>query len=259
MAKPVATYPQTDWSMNRSTAGSISIIIPTLDEQSGIGELIEHLVACDIDSLAIETIVVDGGSSDRTRESAEAAGARTILAQRRGRAAQMNAGARIARGSILYFLHADTLPPCGFTTRIADAVASGSTSGCFRLAFDHPHWFLRTSTWFTRFDVDIIRFGDQSLFVGREAFKACGGFDESMLLMEDQEIIHRLRRVGAFTLLPEAVTTSARRYLDNGIYRLQALFAMICLGYHCGIPQETLCALYRRQMRGSRHAVSPLE
>lgn len=243
--------------MNELTVPGITVIVPTLNEESAIARVIAAVAGSDTTTSIVETIVVDGGSADRTVERARAAGARTLVAPRRGRAAQMNAGARIATGSVLYFLHADSRPPMGFSGMIADAVSAGATSGCFRLAFDDPHWFLRASAWCTRFDIDLLRFGDQSLFVARDAFERCGGFDESMVVLEDQEIVRRLRRAGRFVLLRECVETSARKYRENGIIRLQAIFALICLGYHCGIPQHRLCELYHRTIRERRHGFQP--
>ena len=80
--------------------------------------------------------------------------------------------------------------------------------GCFRLAFDYQHWFLKTNCWFTRFDMNAIRFGDQSLFVRKDVFEKCGGFDEKLLMMEDQEIIHRIKKYGKFNTNLKTKTTT---------------------------------------------------
>lgn len=158
----------------------------------------------------------------------------------------MNHGALIARGEVFYFLHADSIPPLHFTQYILDACQHEASSGCFRLAFDHNHWFLKANSWFTRFDINGVRFGDQSLFVTREVFAKCGGFREDLIIMEDQEIIHRLKVHGRFVVMREYVTTSARKYLDNGIYRMQSIFYRIWVLYYLGYPQEQLVNLYRR-------------
>lgn len=197
----------------------------------------------------MEVIVADGGSTDQTAQIARGAGARVVHCTRKGRAVQMNAGASVAQSSVLYFLHADTLPPTSYVADILGAVESGFSSGCYRLQFDHDQWFLRANSWFTRFDVDLFRFGDQSLFVTREAFSVIGGFDESLIVMEDQEIITRLKRGGRFCLLKKAVLTSARKYLDNGIYRLQAVFLLIVVLYKLGCSQQRLLKVYRRLIR----------
>ncbi|RSK41281.1 glycosyltransferase [Hymenobacter perfusus] len=222
----------------------VSIIIPTYNEAAGLPALLQYLRAGA--DPAMEVVVADAGSADATAAVARQHGARVVACPQRGRAIQLNQGAAAASGAILYFLHADTYPPPGFVAAIRAAVASGAGSGCFRLRFDHSHWLLRLSGWCTRFDVDIIRFGDQSLFVRREVFERVGGFRPELLVMEDQEIVGRLRRHGSFRVLPASVTTSARKYLQNGVVRLQAGFTLLTLLYRLGVPQARLVRLYRR-------------
>lgn len=131
----------------------ISIIIPTYNEAEQIAALLQYLWKEGKEELE-EIIVCDGGSTDGTRQLAARGGARVVAAPKKGRAAQMNHGATLAAAPCLYFLHADTYPPKGFTAAIAQAIGQGFGSGCFRLQFDHPHWFLRANCWFTRFDVN---------------------------------------------------------------------------------------------------------
>lgn len=225
----------------------LSVIIPTYNEAAGIGLLVHSLRAHG--GAELEIIVADGHSTDATIEQAEAAGARVVRSPRKGRAAQLNAGAAAATGAVLYFLHADSYPPNSFAADIRQAVGAGASSGCYRLAFDDPHWLLRLSAWCTRFDFDAVRFGDQSLFVRREVFARAGGFREELIVMEDQEIIHRLRQGGAFRLLAGAVTTSARKYRANGVVRLQAIFTLIYLLYRLGVAQTRLVQVYRALIR----------
>lgn len=233
-----------------SLPATVSIIIPTYNEARCIGELITYLrELCDSDGQT-EIVVADGQSSDATAEVARQAGACVVPCPRKGRAAQLNYGAAAAGGQILYFLHADTYPPPTLLADLRRATGpAGYRSGCYRLAFDHPHWFLRLSAWFTRFDADIVRFGDQSLFVRRETFERAGGYRPELLMLEDQEIIRRLRRHGSFCVLPVTVTTSARKYLENGVFRLQGIFTLLTLLYYVGISQPRLLRLYRRLIR----------
>ncbi|WP_170172744.1 TIGR04283 family arsenosugar biosynthesis glycosyltransferase [Hymenobacter rigui] len=228
---------------------SISIILPTYNEAEGLPALLAYLQA--ESDTGVEILVADAGSPDGTAVVAQAGGARVVLCPQRGRAGQLNAGAAAATGRILYFLHADTYPPRGFPALIRAAVAAGVGSGCFRLRFNQPHWFLRLSAWFTRFDVNALRFGDQSLFVQRTVFEQAGGFRPDLQLMEDQEIVHRLRRYGRFRVLPQSVTTSARKYLAVGVYRLQATFTLLALLYWLGVSQARLVQLYRRLIPAS--------
>lgn len=221
----------------------LSIIIPTLQEEATIGNLLGYLrKSASPDS---EVIIADGGSTDATQSIAVQLGTKVVACQRRGRGFQMNRGAEAATGDVLYFLHADTLPPTDFEESIKQAVTHGWGCGCFRLKFDSEHWFLKLNAWFTRLDVNALRFGDQSLFVRRDVFEQTGGFDESMLLLEDQEIIGRLRCVAPFKILRQYVTTSARKYKQVGCYKLQAGYFLIYTLYRLGLRQDRLVQTYK--------------
>lgn len=228
---------------------TVSIIIPTYNEAPGIGALLAYLRQDTAGEPDLEIIVADGGSTDDTRELARRAGAAVVRSPRKGRATQLNYGASRASGDILYFLHADSYPPPGFLADMRRAQRQGYGSGCYRLTFDHGHWFLRFSAWCTRLPLLLVRFGDQSLFVHRELFARIDGFREDLLVMEDQEIVRRLQGRGRFLVLPRAVTTSARKYLVNGVFRLQAVFALIAGLYWLGVPQPRLVGLYRWLIR----------
>ncbi|MEO6683810.1 MAG: TIGR04283 family arsenosugar biosynthesis glycosyltransferase [Ginsengibacter sp.] len=230
----------------------ISVIIPTYNEEENIDGLIAVIQRRDHDDLVVEIIISDGKSTDKTIVLAENAGATVVVGPHKGRSAQMNYGASHAKGELLYFLHADSIPPDHFTTYILKEYKRQYSSGCFRLAFDHNHWFLKANCWFTRFNVNAIRFGDQSLFVTKDVFQKCGGFDEKLLMMEDQEIIHRIKKFGKFKVMNAAVNTSARKYLDNGIYRMQVIFFRIWLLYYLGYSQEYLLQLHKRLIRKTK-------
>lgn len=225
-----------------------SIIIPTYNEADQIAQTIGNTHAAS-GKHEIEIIVVDGGSIDETMTIAKECGAITVKSDRKGRAAQLNKGASVAKGEILYFLHADSIAPKAFTSQILDAYHRGAVSGCFRLKFDHNHWFLKANCWFTRFNVNAVRFGDQSLFVTKKIFLKTGGFREDLLLMEDQEIIHRIKKHGRFKVMNDVVITSARKYLDNGVYRMQAIFCRIWAMYYLGYPQEEMLRVYKRLIK----------
>jgi len=230
----------------------ISIIIPTYNEEENIATTIDEIKRRDTEKLISEIIVSDGQSTDGTVTLASNAGATVVTSEKKGRSAQMNYGAFIAKGQILYFLHADSIPPRNFTTHILNAFKKEYTSGCFRLSFDYQHWFLKANCWFTRFDVNAVRFGDQSLFVTKNIFEKCGGFDENLLIMEDQEIIHRIKKYGKFIVMNGTVTTSARKYLDNGIYRMQFIFFRIWLLYYLGYSQQYLLKLHKKLIRKTK-------
>jgi len=225
-----------------------SIIIPTYNEADQIEKTISKIHAANGKHPA-EIIVVDGGSTDDTITIAKQCGAVVVKSERKGRSAQMNKGALAAQNEILYFLHADSIPPNDFTTQILNARNNGAVSGCFRLAFDFDHWFLKANAWFTRFNINAVRFGDQSLFVTKEVFQKAGGFREDLLMMEDQEIIHRIKKHGKFKVLNDVVTTSARKYLDNGVYRMQRIFYRIWAMYYLGYSQEQMLKVHKRLIK----------
>jgi rSAM/selenodomain-associated transferase 2 len=225
----------------------ISIIVPVFNEEGVIGKTLRYLKAVKGE---IEIIVVDGGSSDNTiREVQQLEDVILVDSKQKGRAAQMNAGAKSARGSVLYFIHADSIPPDSFPTDIAGAIDRGYNIGCYRLRFDFDHWFLKANAWFTRFDVNAFRFGDQSLFVQKDLFVRVGGFKETHIVMEDQEIITRLRKHGRFIILRKPIITSARKYVVNGVYRTQAVFFLIYFMYKMGYSQEALRSAYKKLIR----------
>lgn len=227
----------------------ITVIIPAYNEESCIKATVKRLWEFDEEHLLEEIIVADGGSTDKTVEKAKSEGVTVVSSLKKGRAAQMNCGASIAKGSILYFLHADTIPPKGFTNDIITAVNAGYSAGCYRLSFDHDHWFLKANCWFTRFDVDSIRFGDQSLFVTKSKFVEVGGFCKKHIVLEDQDIIKRLKKIGRFTVMKKPVLTSSRKYLENGIYKTQSIFFVIYFMYRLGFSQKNLLITYRRLIR----------
>lgn len=225
----------------------LSIVIPTLNEEKVIGRTLSELRSRS--SGRHEIIVVDGGSRDDTVSVVRQNGADRVVREGRGRARQMNAGARAAGSDVLYFLHADTIPPEHFDRRILTAVERGVPAGCFRLSFQPSHPLLSLYAWFTRFDIDAFRFGDQSLFVTRRLFLESGGMREDHLLMEDQEFVRRLKSRARFEILAPPVTTSSRKYRRNGIVRLQLIYFWIWLRYCMGASQEELAGWYRRWVR----------
>ncbi len=227
---------------------TISVIIPVYNEEPVIESNLHYLHQQNSLKQVIEIIVVDGGSSDDTMALAAAGGAK-VIPSKKGRSCQMNAGAAIAQGTILYFLHADTRPPSNFIDHISQALAYGYTMGCFRLQFDEDHWFLKSNAWFTRFNINAFRFGDQSLFVTKAAFQKAGGFNEQQIILEDQEIISRLQQYGKLKVMPAAVITSSRKYIKNGIYKTQAVYFLIYALYRLGINQQRLLKLYKKMIR----------
>lgn len=197
---------------------TFSIIIPTCNEASNIARLVAELHRY---APRAEVLVVDAHSPDGTAEAARQAGATVLLAPKAGRAAQMNHGANHASGELLYFVHADVSLHPDFVATITRAVVEGYEAGCYRFRFDSRHPLLRLNSYGTRFEGIMSRGGDQTLFVTRKLFEQLGGFNERFVIMEDFEIIQRIRRVARFFIAPHAVTVSARKYATNSWLRVQ--------------------------------------
>lgn len=241
-------YPMTGASMKENNPPVISIIIPVLNEEEALDTLLPYLQIKAANFKQLEIIISDGGSSDNTISIAKKYGV-SCLRSERGRASQMNAGAKKAKGQILYFLHADSLPPKHFDQTILSTVNSGIPAGCFRLKFNISSRFLAFFAWFTRFNFPLCRGGDQSLFISQHLFTSLGGFNEAYKIYEDNEFIGRIYRKASFRVLPQEVITSARKYEDNGAVRLQYHFAMVHLKKYTGASPESLYAYYNRHIR----------
>jgi hypothetical protein len=163
----------------------------------------------------------------------------------------MNHGAAIATGDVLWFLHADTLPPSRALTHIrATLRAPDVESGIFRLSFDRDAPLLRLYSWCTRWPWIRIAFGDRGLFTTRAAFDAVGGFPP-WPIFEDLELADRLYRRGTFRFLPQAVTTSARRFRSHGMLRQQLRNLYLWTHYVLGTDPERVAHLYSYDREGS--------
>jgi rSAM/selenodomain-associated transferase 2 len=221
----------------------LSIIVPVLNEAEVIDGFLEHLATEASDA---EVIVVDGGSADGT--AARAARRARVIVSARGRARQMNAGAAAAAGDALWFLHADSRLPAGATAAIAGALqAPGTAGGCFRLRIPERHLVYRWNDWAGNLGVDLFRLacGDHGIFVRRAVFEAISGFPDVPLL-EDVAFYRGARSRGRMRQLRPAITTSARRWQRNGLYRTTLIYTAILALYGCGAPLPWLRQLYAR-------------
>ncbi len=224
------------------TVPTLSIIVPVLDEAEAIAG---HLAAlAPLRAAGAEVIVVDGGSRDGTAERA-ALLADTVLRAQRGRAAQMNAGAAVARGSVLLFLHADTVLPAGAMEAIRRAVAGGALWGRFDVSIRGRPRLLRLigACMNLRSRLTGIATGDQAIFVRTSAFREVGGYP-SIALMEDVALSARLRHLGRPACLREQVTTSGRRWEQRGVLRTILLMWWLRLGYWLGRHPTSLSRAY---------------
>lgn len=227
----------------------ISIIIPIFNEVDAIHRLLLHIENVVSKTIPYEIIVVDGGSTDASSKQVQNSKSAILIPSEKGRAKQMNAGAKHASGNILYFLHCDSFPPKNFDVAIVNEIDNGNLAGCFRMKFDYNHPVLLVSQWFTRFNHISCRGGDQSLFVAKELFDKIKGFNESYIIYEDNEIIKRLYQEQQFIVIPKYLITSARRYRINGAWKLQYHFTVIHLKRKLGHSVESLLDYYRKNVK----------
>ncbi|WP_444902902.1 TIGR04283 family arsenosugar biosynthesis glycosyltransferase [Microbulbifer sp. CnH-101-E] len=220
-----------------------SVIVPLLNEREQLPKLVAQLREL-VAYSSCEIILVDGGSSDGSAEIAAAAGLRVIQSQR-GRALQMNAGASVACGSWLLFLHADTRLPQGALSAIASASVRGAQWGRFNIRISGDSlWFPLISTminWRSR--LSGIATGDQAIFVRRSLFNEVGGYARQPL-MEDIELSRQLLKIVRPHCLRQRVTTSGRRWQKFGIWRTVLLMWRLRFDYWRGVPAECLAKRY---------------
>ena len=227
---------------NASAAG-ISVIIPAINEASRIGESLQSVRhgRCE------EVILVDGGSRDDTVAIAKSMGAKVIAAAP-PRAHQLNAGARDAVGDALLFLHADTRLPESYDEPIMGCLEKpGTVCGAFRLRIDSPRKELRIVESLADFRSICLRtpYGDQAIFMRAELFHRIGGFP-AMPIMEDFELMRRLRKKGKIRTLPQAVLTCSRRWDNLGVIRTTLTNQLIIGAYLLGTSPERIARWYRR-------------
>jgi rSAM/selenodomain-associated transferase 2 len=216
---------------------TLSVIIPALDEEASVARAIAS-VRDDA-----EVLVVDGGSRDRTREVAAAAGAR-VLPSERGRGVQLHRGAREAVGGVLVFLHADTHLEDGWAAALR-TVPAAAPGGAFRFAVDDPRPAYRHLERGVALRCRLLSlpYGDQALFARRSAYEAAGGFPP-LPLMEDVAFVRRLRRLGPLALLEPRAFTSPRRWQRHGLVGATLRNWWLLGLYAAGWPPERLARYY---------------
>jgi rSAM/selenodomain-associated transferase 2 len=226
----------------------ISIVIPALNEAVGI----ERAIASTRPSQNTEVIVVDGGSSDGTLSLVQNMGVKAISSPA-GRAHQMNLGAQVATGDILLFLHGDTCLPPGFDGLVRAALSPDSRSthqtpiaGAFLLKIDADAMNLRWVEWGVAWRSRFLQmpYGDQALFLRADTFHQIDGFP-ALPIMEDFELVRRLKRMGKIEIVSAPVVTSARRWLQRGVLTTTVINQIVVLGYFLGVNRERLRQFYR--------------
>ena len=228
----------------------ISVIIPTHNEAHSIARVVGDVRLFGRNQVA-EIIVVDGDSTDQTVAVARHAGAVVVPSPSKGRAAQMNLGARHATGDVLYFVHADVRLHPDFGADIEDALAHGYNAGRYRFRFDTDlPWLLRLNSYATRFGGAASRGGDQTLFMTRSLFEQLNGFDEQYVIMEDFDMIRRIEATAVpFVIIPKNVIVSARKYQRNGWLRVQLANLLAVTLFTCRVPPVRIARTYKSLLR----------
>jgi rSAM/selenodomain-associated transferase 2 len=232
------------WQQVQENRPKLSIIVPTLNEANAIDTIFQPLGQ----RSDIEVIVADGRSEDETVTVARSHGA-IALTTARGRAHQMNAGARLATADTLMFLHADTRLPANFFCAVEQILAEADVvAGAFRLGIDGTEAGLRLVEWGANWRSRLLQlpYGDQALFMRRATFWQIGGFPE-LPMMEDFELVRRLQRVGRIAIALDAVLTSSRRWQKLGTCKTTAINQMAIAAYLLGIAPQRIARWYRRQ------------
>jgi rSAM/selenodomain-associated transferase 2 len=224
-------------------AVQLTVVIPALDE----AEQITGAVASASRTAGCEVIVVDGGSRDGTPQRAAAAGARVVAAPR-GRARQLAAGARLAKGDTILFLHADTRLPEGWEGAVRSALADPRVvGGAFQFRFETRSPMLRFIEFGARLRFRLLRlpYGDQALFMRSSVLESLGGIPQVEIL-EDLDLVRALKRRGRIACLALPATTSARRYLAAGPLRTMLRNWAAVVGWRMGVPRHRIAGWVRR-------------
>lgn len=231
-------------SMQDDAMPLISVVVPAVNET----ECIEKTVRRALTDARVEVVVVDGGSDDDTAARAESAGA-TVRQSIPGRAVQMNRGAEYAQGPILLFLHADTLPPHGYGRIVRRLLAQDNVAmGAFRFKTELESRNMRIMEWGANRRSRIFRmpYGDQAYFMKKSTFERAGGFPV-LPIMEDVELVRRLKKEGQVVIADSPVVTSGRRWQSVGVWKTFFVNQWVFSLYFLGVSPESLARFYRRR------------
>ncbi|GAA5220518.1 TIGR04283 family arsenosugar biosynthesis glycosyltransferase [Membranihabitans marinus] len=227
----------------------ISIIIPVYNEEEQIERQIRHLLA---HGLGSEIIIVDGGSEDSSVAIAQDYPVKIYYANK-GRSHQLNYGAKKATRDILYFLHADALPPQGFVENIYDTLLEGYDAGCYRLKFENDNWLMKVNSYLSRFNKGWAGGGDQSLFLFKDYFWELGGYNEDYQIMEDFDLVDRIKEKGKFKILDDDILVSSRKYKSNSYLKVQLANIKVYNMYRRGYSQEELLHTYHNMLNDIKY------
>lgn len=224
------------------TLQEVGVIIPTYNEASTLRLLLKDLREIGFSKICI----VDGKSEDKTVQIALSEGVQVCHSEKRARSFQLNLGSKQLTTKFYLFLHSDVRLLNIQGNQLLDLINDEHFGfGSFKLAFDSNHWFLKLNEKFSHLKFEAFQFGDQGLLVNRKLFEAVGGYDESLVYMEGNEIIRRLRKKYKYYKFNSSLLVSARKYKKVGAYRLQFSYFLIYFFTRIGFNQKCVSKLFK--------------
>ena len=222
----------------------ISIIIPTLNEEDNLLELLPYLRMYSNENT--EIIVADAcKTNDNTKKVCAEQKVIRVLCDDCSRATQMNKAASVAKGKILYFIHADARPPTSFIEDIRLTLSNNFDFGIFSYKFDSDSPLLKINSIFTRKKGFFAGGGDQSIFMSRDTFISLGMYDTNYCIMEDFKLFHKAKEMGlTYKIVPHDVIISARKYEQNSYIKVNVINLVAFTMYHMGINPQKIKKMY---------------
>tara|TARA_B100000575_G_scaffold198432_1_gene160547 strand:+ start:793 stop:1488 length:696 start_codon:yes stop_codon:yes gene_type:complete len=220
----------------------LSIIIPSLNEKDNLVKLIGYIQNFNL--AKYEIIVVEGGTDFSIKNFFKNHRHVKIINHSKGRAKQLNQGAKIAKFSWLYFLHSDCIPPKNFRQIIFKSMTNKNQASCFKLKFKPSNFFLSLSSKATKYNNIFCRGGDQSLLIHKYLFFLCGGYDEKFIVCEDINLIKKIYMKGKFKIMDGEIITDPRRFIKNGTLKLLIHFGIIHLLHYLKFSPNALHRYY---------------
>ncbi|KEO74097.1 glycosyltransferase [Anditalea andensis] len=220
----------------------ISLIIPVYRDKEALIKLLMHLRNAAYNE-HLDIIVVQADESFDFSQKA-ALKLKVLNSHKASRALQMNLGAAEARGEILYFVHADALPPLSLVEDINLAIDKGYLMGGYRLKFDPNAILLNLNAYMSRFQTFYSGGGDQTLYIPKKVFSEHGGYDNNFCIMEDFEFVHRLKKKYGYYIIPKEVIVSSRKYRCNNYFLVNYTNYRVFQMYKKGIASEIIKAYY---------------
>ena len=221
----------------------LSIIIPSLNEKDNLFKLIDYIKNFNLPKY--EIIVVEGGTDFQIKNNFKFHREVKVINYDKGRAKQLNKGAKGAKFEWLYFLHSDCVPPKNFKEIIYKSMNNKNQASCFKLKFNPSNFLLSLSAKATKYNNIFCRGGDQSLLIHKNLFFLCDGYDEEYKVCEDINLIKKIYKLGEFKIMEGYIITDSRRFLKNGTLILLIHFGIIHLLHYLKFNPKFLYSYYR--------------